>query len=118
MLWRFFGLVGLMVRRRTGSTWAPRPSWAAAVAVPPLGLVVPAVLARPPSSALSLTAPIGIVGLSLVLVFIYYVVFTPAGLLIRALGHDPLTRRFEPDRTSYWVRRPEAAAADRYFRQF
>lgn len=32
----------------------------------------------------------------------YYLVFTPISLAIR-LPHDPLARRWHPDRPSYWI---------------
>lgn len=49
---------------------------------------------------------------------LYFVVFTPLGLLSRLLGRDPLTRRFDPHADSYWV--PVASREDpsSYFEQF
>lgn len=37
---------------------------------------------------------------------LYYAVITPTGLIMRALGKDPLRLRYDQDATSYWVRRP------------
>ena len=36
---------------------------------------------------------------------LFYLVFTPAGILIRLKGKDPLRRRFESELKSYWVKR-------------
>jgi hypothetical protein len=55
---------------------------------------------------------------TLLLVFVYYLVLTPVGLVLRVAGRDPLRRRFEPRAASYWVKRTEAAKSERYFRQF
>lgn len=55
---------------------------------------------------------------SLVLVLIYYVVFTPIGLILRLAGRDPLRRRFDPRAQSYWVARSRRQGAATYFRQF
>jgi len=54
----------------------------------------------------------------LVLVFVYYVVFTPLGLFLRLLGRDALGRVFEHQATSYFVRRRIERDPARYFRQF
>ena len=41
----------------------------------------------------------------IVLAVIYFAVVTPTGLVMRALGKDPLRLRFDPDATSYWILR-------------
>lgn len=61
--------------------------------------------------------PIGWTISHLLLGFIYYGVVTPIGLLIRALGHDPMNRKFDADAKSYWSKHDQAPVA-RYFRQF
>jgi hypothetical protein len=51
------------------------------------------------------------------LVFVLSVI--PVGLLMRLFGKDPLQRKFEPDRESYWMRRdPPGPDADSLPRQF
>jgi hypothetical protein len=65
--------------------------------------------------------PIGWVMSHFLLGLIYYVVLTPIGLVMRAIGRDPMQRRLEPDRESYWVRVPrERSTGDpsSYYRQF
>jgi len=62
--------------------------------------------------------PIGVVMSMLLLVLAYFLVFTPVGLLVRLLSHDPMTRTFDRGSSSYWVRRPATPPASRYFRQF
>jgi hypothetical protein len=54
----------------------------------------------------------------LVLAVVYYLVFTPVGLLLRLLGRDSLGRSFEPRLSSYFVRRQIDLDPARYFRQF
>jgi hypothetical protein len=54
----------------------------------------------------------------LVLAIVYFLVFTPVGLILRVMGRDPLERRFEPEVRSYFVRRRTARDPARYFRQF
>jgi hypothetical protein len=36
---------------------------------------------------------------------LFYLVFTPAGLMLRLLGKDPLHLKFEPGSQSYWIER-------------
>jgi predicted membrane metal-binding protein len=47
----------------------------------------------------------------LVMGLMFFAVVTPMGLAMRALGKDPLRRRFEPGAASYWMeRRPPGPA--------
>jgi hypothetical protein len=52
----------------------------------------------------------------LVLGLIFFGVFTPVGMLMRAFGRDAMARRFEPQARSYWVRRDPPGPADDSFR--
>jgi hypothetical protein len=38
----------------------------------------------------------------------FYLVITPYALVMKLLGKDPLERRYEPGRTSYWIQRDRA----------
>lgn len=62
--------------------------------------------------------PIGWVISHTVLAAIYYLVFTPIGLLMKLVGYDPMHRRREPEAKTYWVERAPTAGVGRYFRQF
>jgi Saxitoxin biosynthesis operon protein SxtJ len=55
---------------------------------------------------------------TLILVVIYYGVITPIGLAMRALGRDPMHRKFDRDATTYWLPRKQPDDEDRYLRQF
>ncbi len=43
--------------------------------------------------------------MTLLLLAVYVVVFVPGALLLRFAGKDPLTRKWEPNRPSYWQSR-------------
>jgi hypothetical protein len=47
---------------------------------------------------------------------IYFGIFTPVGLVMRASGRDVMCRRFEPARPSYWLRRDPPGPPDDSFR--
>jgi len=62
--------------------------------------------------------PLGWTFSTLILGFIFYLVVTPIGLIMRALGRDPMFRRFDRSATSYWIARAPVKDSDRYFQQF
>ena len=47
---------------------------------------------------------------------IYFGVFTPTAIVMRAIGRDALKMRFEPAAPTYWVRREPPGPADDSFR--
>lgn len=48
----------------------------------------------------------------------FYLCFAPAHLVMKVLGKDPLRRRFERDRSSYWEDHKLPAAPRPYTRQY
>ena len=70
---------------------------------------------------LAATAPAEQVSLitgRILLAAFYYFVVTPAGLLLRVLGRDPMKRRFDRAAKSYWRETEKGIEPERYFRQF
>jgi hypothetical protein len=63
------------------------------------------------------TMPIGIVVGELVLLIVYFAVFTPVALLFRLIGRDALERRLKPEQASYWTPKTQANGVRQYFRQ-
>ena len=53
----------------------------------------------------------------LLLGLVFVLVFVPGRLLLALFRRDPLHRRPDPDRTSYWEPLPPAGGADRFRRQ-
>ncbi|MEO6244344.1 MAG: hypothetical protein ABIQ12_02825 [Opitutaceae bacterium] len=49
---------------------------------------------------------------------IYFLMVTPLGLVMRAMGRRSLTKGFDRNRTSYWLDAPPPDAPEKYFRQF
>jgi hypothetical protein len=47
---------------------------------------------------------LGYVNSRILLSFLYYVLFTPYGIVSRIVGRDPLSRR-HPNKESYWIKR-------------
>ncbi len=61
--------------------------------------------------------PIGFVMSYLILLCLYFLVFTPVGILLRLSGKDPLRLR-SPQSQTCWLDRGKEADRRRYFRQF
>lgn len=114
----FFGVVGALVLRRTGSLPGAIAVWAAAVLVPAVGAFwLP--LLRAAFLGMSYAAfPIGWVVSHLVLAIVYYLVLTPIGLGMRLVGRDPMLRRFDRATGSYWLPHRPTDDPKRYLRQF
>jgi hypothetical protein len=120
---RQFGLIALPVLPLAGCIFSAPANVTAGLAV--LGAVAAALAILRPSAlrwpfvALSiLTWPIGLVVSEIVLLLVYFGVFTPLALAMRLVGRDPLERRWLPNARSYWS--PHAAPNDpaRYFHQY
>lgn len=62
--------------------------------------------------------PIGFVVSSVLLIVIYFLVFTPIGLVFRLIGRDTMGRRLEPSRTTYWHQRPAPRPLASYFKLY
>lgn len=61
----------------------------------------------------------GWVNTRLILGIVFYLIFTPAGLVMKLLGKDPLVLRFDREATTYWVKRkPQDQSKNRYEKLF
>jgi hypothetical protein len=47
---------------------------------------------------------------------VFFAIFTPVGVLMRAFGRDTMCRRFEAAAKSYWVKRDPPGPADDSYR--
>ena len=65
-----------------------------------------------------LAFPIGWTISQVMLLVMFYGLFTPVGLLFRLIGRDPLQRVRSSGRESYWAPKPAPADLRRYFKQF
>lgn len=61
---------------------------------------------------------IGIVMGNLLVTAFFFLAITPAALIMRVVGRDPLARRFDPKAKSYWREAQKVVDPERYFRQF
>ena len=114
----FLGVIGGIVRQRfqmpEASTWI----WITAAVVTVVYYAVPAVR-RPIWIGWMVAAfPIGWAMSHMILAITWVLVVTPIGLVMRAIGRDPLHRKIDRDRSSYWTEHDPHGDPKRYFRQF
>jgi Saxitoxin biosynthesis operon protein SxtJ len=119
VLWLvFFGLMGAWWRYDTGTYAVAKWLWIAALTVGPLGIAIPSLL-RPIYVAWMVAAfPIGWTVSHVMLFVIYFLVLTPFGLIVKATGHDPMKRSFDPAAQTYWTEHRTGDDPKTYFRQF
>jgi len=114
----FLGIFGALSWFKSGNHQAGLIFWAVAAIVPILGWIFPAFM-RLVFLGLSYAAfPIGFVVSHVILALVYYLVFTPVGLLMRIFGYDPMERKLQRGAETYWTTRPEDVEAKQYFHQF
>ena len=112
----FLGLIGSAWWFR-GHHTAAIVLWALGGGIGLGGLVRPACL-RWVYVAIALAAlPIGLVVSTVILLATFLLVVTPVGCIMRLLGRDAMTRRFDRSAASYWMPRTQTPPG-RYFRQF
>lgn len=104
----FFFLLGLLPLLKKG---APRP-WAllSGALLALLAMLRPAVLRALKRAWLLLGFGLGLVVNPIVLGLLFFLVITPAAVLLRALGHDPLALHSPPGAPTYWRPKPEPAS--------
>lgn len=86
--------------------WWNWPSFAVAAAVGALAWLRPAWLLLPYNGWMLLALSMGWMVSRLLLTLIYFLVVTPIGLIMRAMGNDPLDIKLG-NRDSYWHELPE-----------
>ena len=114
----FFATIGGVVLCRGGSWTAVTVLWGLGAVVPAAGWLSPPFLRIVYVAMACAAFPVGFVVGQVALAGVYYLVLTPTGLVLRALGYDPMNRRFDAEAETYWTRRTSEQSVERYFRQF
>ena len=118
LLAAFLGVIGALARFRWRGPVAGWALWSLALAVASAYYALPP-LRRPLFLAWrTALLPVERTVSYLAMGIVYFLVFMPVGLILRAVGRDPLDRRFDRGAGSYFVRRRMASDPAQYFRQF
>jgi hypothetical protein len=62
--------------------------------------------------------PVGWVVSHLLLILIYYLLLTPIGITMRIVGYDPMKRKLDKDRETYWIPHEPVSDRTQYFKQY
>ncbi|MDD3088536.1 MAG: SxtJ family membrane protein [Candidatus Omnitrophica bacterium] len=118
MLGGIFCLIGALNLRKGHATAAVILFSLAAVSLI-LSLAAPSSMKGPHKVMSVIGHAIGWVNTRLILMFIYYFILTPIGLIMRAFGKDPVYKRPDPGAGSYWVPREyHVTSKERLEKQF
>ncbi len=114
----FVGMVAAPLAYFRGQPTLAAAFWVAAVLGRLVGLVRPEWL-KPVFLGLTIASwPIGWVVSKVALAGLYFLVFTPIGLVFRLIGRDALQRKADPSATTYWEPYQPNRGIDRYLRPF
>jgi len=114
----FFGGFALWQGLARGRTGAAYILAAVALTVAALGFIRPEAIRLLYVGWMVLAFPIGWLVSQVLVVVLYFGVFTPIAFVFRLVGRDALHRTRRPDAESYWVPKPMSADVRSYFRQF
>lgn len=114
----FCGLVGALLRWKGDAPTAALVVWSVGLLAMAVYYAVPPLRRTAFRAWVRVTFPIGWTVSHLVLLLVYYAVFTPIGLLMRLAGRDVLQRKRDPRAVTYWSEHRPADAPARYFKQF
>jgi hypothetical protein len=89
-----------------------------AVTIGPIGLFRPEWMRLIYVGWMVLAFPIGWTVSQIILLAMFFGLFTPIGLMFRLLGRDPLQRTRRSGLDSYWEPKPVSTDLGRYFKQF
>ena len=89
-----------------------------ALTIGPLGFIRPEWIRLIYVGWMILAFPIGWTVSQIILLLMFFGLFTPIGLTFRLVGRDTLQRARRPELESYWKPKPVSTDLRRYFKQF
>ena len=89
-----------------------------ATCIPLIGLIWNPFQSKSYLGTAYLTYPIGWVISNIILILLFYFVFTIMSVVIRILKIDPMKRGWEKKNETYWITHKPAKTLRRYFQQF
>lgn len=112
------GVIGFILLKWIGHPTFAKVVWGLAGVVLVLGLAAPRAYRPIHGFGQWLGRAIGALLTYVLLVPLYFLVFTPAALILRLQGRDPMQRQPRDRQYTCWVRRDRAATPESYTRQF
>ncbi len=81
--------------------------WIIAASIFVIGMVLPVVLKPLYWIWLKLAAGLAWFNTRLIMFLVFYLIFSPIGLILRLLRKDLIKQRWDKNAASYWIRRPD-----------
>ncbi len=113
-----FGLVGALLGLKWEAWTASYVLWALGAVSFVLALVQPRLLLPLYVALMVVAFPIGFVISNVILLALYFGLFTPFSMVFRLIGRDTMKRKFEPEAESYWIKRTGSTPASQRFKQY
>ena len=113
-----FGIIGTIIWIKWNYWSATYIFWGAGIASFLLALIRPRLLLPLFVFLTVITFPIGFVISNIIIILLYYVLFTPIALLFKIIGRDPLSRHFDTEQKTYWMNRNSNKAVSQRFKQY
>ena len=111
------GILGIVLVKREYHTGIIL--WGLGSAVLLIAWVQPKALRRAHQYWMKLALMLGLISSHVILALLYYFVFTPVGILMRLFGRDPLQRRTDPSKGSYWITKtPQEHMREQYEKMY
>jgi hypothetical protein len=116
-LFCILGFLGGLVLWRKGETGLL--FWGIGFVILLMGLLRPTLLGPIHKGWMGMSFAMGLLMSHFILALMYYLVFTPVGLVMKTLGRDPLRLKHDQNAKSYWIKRPRMEfTRERYERMF
>lgn len=113
-----FGIIGAFIGWKWDVWTVSYVLWAVGAVSAVLALIQPKLLLPLFVLLMAVAFPIGFVISNVLLVILYFGLFTPFALVFRLIGRDTMKRSFEPDAESYWIERTDEKPVAQRFKQF
>ena len=112
-----FGILGLLIFWRRGDSGLVLCGVGLALLL--CGLTSPKLLAYPYKGWMRLSLILGFLMSHLILSLMYYLVFTPIGVVMRLFGKDFPHKQFDKNATTYWIKKEQRVyVKERYEKMF
>ena len=115
----FFAGIATVWWNRSGPTTGAVVMVTVATVIGLVGLAMPTAIRWVYVAWMVAVWPIGWVVSHVLLTAIFFGVFMPIGLILRAVGCDPMRKKLDRSAKTYWIARPTGESdPQQYFRQF
>ena len=114
----FFALISMIIVRNSGSWQVAAIVMACSLVVAIVGVCFPGIIRFVYVAWMAALFPIAWTVSFVLMMLIFYLLFTPIGLIMKLVGRDPMQRKFDRSAETYWIRREQKRDDAAYFKQY